>query len=206
VIEQTRVLAIGDVHGCAAALEALLGAVAPRAHDVVITLGDYVDCGIDSAGVIERLIRLSATCQLVPLRGNHEEMMTDARRGPELLDLWKQLGGDATLVSYAPEAEAPGLDRVPAEHWDFLDRTCRDLYETESHVFVHGGLGSVSKLLRPRWAGNGPDARRSDEATQAVRVVEERERRRRAISGPTRRDGGSLALILRHSSSTIRTA
>ena len=140
MIEQTRVLAIGDVHGSAAALEALLRVVAPGAHDLMITLGDYVDCGIDSARVIERLIGLSATCQLVPLRGNHEEMMMDARRGPELLELWKRLGGDATLTSYAPEADAPGLDWVPAHHWHFLDRTCRDLYETESHVFVHGEL------------------------------------------------------------------
>lgn len=76
---QPRVIAIGDVHGSAAALDALLTALAPAADDVVITLGDYVDRGVDSAGVIERLIGLSAACQLVPLRGNHEEMMMDAR-------------------------------------------------------------------------------------------------------------------------------
>ena len=94
--EQPRVLTIGDVHGCAAALEAHLGAAAPAAHDVVITLGNYVDGGIDSADVIERLIRLSVTCRLIPHRGNHEEMMIGTRRGPEFLDLWKRLGGDAT--------------------------------------------------------------------------------------------------------------
>jgi serine/threonine protein phosphatase 1 len=140
VIDQPRVIAIGDIHGSAAALDALLTAIAPAAEDLVITLGDYVDRGIDSAGVIERLIHLSATCQFIPLRGNHEEMMMDARRGPEYLDFWKRLGGDATLISYAPEEDAPGLDCVPAHHWHFLDHTCRDLYETESHVFAHGGL------------------------------------------------------------------
>lgn len=148
MLEPTRVFAIGDVHGSSAALDALLAAVAPVADDVVVTLGDYVDRGIDSAGVIERLIRLSATCRLIPLRGNHEEMMMDARRGPDFLDLWKRLGGDATLSSYAPEEDAPALDRVPAHHWHFLDSTCRDLYETDSHVFVHGGLDAALPLDR----------------------------------------------------------
>ena len=138
--DPTRVLAIGDIHGCAAALDALLTAVAPAADDLMITLGDYVDGGIDSAGVIERLIRLSSACRLVPLRGNHEEMMMDARRGPELLELWKRFGGDTTLISYAPEQDAPGLARVPPHHWHFLETTCRDLFETDSYVFVHGGL------------------------------------------------------------------
>jgi serine/threonine protein phosphatase 1 len=118
--ELTRVLAIGDVHGSAAALDALLGVVKPEANDVVITLGDYVDRGIDSAGVIEQLLHLSTKCQLIPLRGNHEEMMMDARRGPEFLDLWKRLGGDATLISYSPKEDAPTLERVPAHHWHFL--------------------------------------------------------------------------------------
>lgn len=140
MIAHSRVIAIGDIHGSAAALDALLTTIAPAADELIITLGDYVDRGIDSAGVIERLIRLSSVCQLIPLRGNHEEMMMDARRGPEYLDFWKKLGGDATLISYAPEEYAPGPDRVPAHHWHFLEHTCRDLHETESHVFAHGGL------------------------------------------------------------------
>jgi serine/threonine protein phosphatase 1 len=147
-MERSRVIAIGDVHGSAAALDALLRVVAPASDELVITLGDYVDRGLDSAGVIERLIRLSATCRLVPLRGNHEEMMMDARRGPEFLEFWKRLGGDSTIISYAPEEDAPGLDRVPAHHWHFLDHTCRDLYETDSHVFVHGGLDPSLPLGR----------------------------------------------------------
>jgi serine/threonine protein phosphatase 1 len=148
MIEGPRVVAIGDIHGSAAALDALLGLVAPTPDDVVITLGDYVDRGIDSAGVIERLIRLSGLCRLIPLRGNHEEMMMDSRRGREPLDLWKELGGDATLISYSPEEGAPDLERVPAHHWHFLDHICRDLYEMESHVFVHGGLDPSLPLDR----------------------------------------------------------
>lgn len=138
--EPSRVLAIGDIHGVASALDALLEVVAPSPDDLVITLGDYVDRGIDSAGVIERIIKLSARCQLVPLRGNHEEMMLDARRGPEFLELWKRLGGDTALMSYAPDEDAPGLERIPDSHWHLLEHTCRDIYESDSHLFVHGGV------------------------------------------------------------------
>ena len=65
----SRVLAIGDVHGCSRALDVLLALVAPTRDDLVVTLGDYVDRGVDSAGVIERLIRLSSNCRLVALAG-----------------------------------------------------------------------------------------------------------------------------------------
>jgi serine/threonine protein phosphatase 1 len=132
--------AIGDIHGCARALGTLLDFVAPPLGSTIVTLGDYVDRGLDSAGVIERLIRLSETHQLIPLRGNHEEFMMDARDGAEYLELWKRIGGDDALISYAPDHLAPGLDVVPQSHWDFLDFACRDLYETDTHFFVHGGV------------------------------------------------------------------
>ncbi|MGL4552234.1 MAG: metallophosphoesterase, partial [Gemmataceae bacterium] len=79
-----RTLAIGDIHGYSATLDALLQAVAPAADDRVVTLGDYVDRGPDSRGVIDRLIALHATGRLIPLFGNHDEMMLEglAEDGP----------------------------------------------------------------------------------------------------------------------------
>lgn len=145
--DNARILAIGDVHGCSRALDALLLAVAPTADDVVVTLGDYVDRGPDSAGVIDRLIRLATTCHLVPLRGNHEEMMMDARRSPELLSLWQACGGKTALASYGSGGgDAPSLASVPDAHWAFLDRACRDLYQTVDHFFVHGGVDTALPL------------------------------------------------------------
>ena len=140
MLAHPRTFAIGDVHGCSHALDALLAAVTPMPDDVIITLGDYVDRGPDSAGVIERLIRLSNTHQLIPLRGNHEEMMMDARRSPELLNLWIDCGGARTLLSYGSTQDAPDLATVLNSHWSFLDITCRDLYQTDNHFFVHGGV------------------------------------------------------------------
>jgi serine/threonine protein phosphatase 1 len=67
-----RTIAIGDIHGCSDALAALIDAVAPCPHDIVVTLGDYIDRGPNSRGVVDRLIALAGQCQLVTLLGNHE--------------------------------------------------------------------------------------------------------------------------------------
>ncbi len=90
-----RILAIGDIHGCSVALDALLAVVQPQADDLLITIGDYVDRGPDSSGVIQRLLKLQKTHNLVALRGNHEVMMLAARGGPEELAEWLECGGPA---------------------------------------------------------------------------------------------------------------
>jgi serine/threonine protein phosphatase 1 len=135
-----RTLAIGDVHGCSRALWALLDAVKPTPGDLIVTLGDYVDRGPDSFGVIDQLLTLHRAGGLVPLRGNHEEMMLDARRGEETLSGWLECGGSRTLASYSPLGGAGQMADVPDEHWDFLENVCVDWYETDTHVFAHGNV------------------------------------------------------------------
>lgn len=132
-----RVLAIGDIHGCSAALDALLAAVQPTSTDVIVTLGDYVDRGPDSKGVIDRLMALARTHELVPLIGNHDQMMLDAREG-RACD-WLVGYGLPTLASYAAPGAAASLDDVPEAHWTFLGG-CRDFHETTAHIFVHANL------------------------------------------------------------------
>ena len=143
---EPRILAIGDIHGCSRALESLLRAVDPMEGDVIITLGDYIDRGSDSSGVINRLIQLSASRHLIPLRGNHEEMMMDSRRGPELVQVWRRCGGNDALRSYGIADQSPDLTQVPSAHWDFLDHTCCDIYRTDEHFFVHGGVDAELPL------------------------------------------------------------
>ncbi|MBE9226410.1 metallophosphoesterase [Phormidium sp. LEGE 05292] len=53
-----RILAIGDIHGCAIAFDHLLSVIQPQPEDQIVTLGDYVDRGLDSKGAIDRLITL----------------------------------------------------------------------------------------------------------------------------------------------------
>ncbi len=68
-------------------------------------LGDYVDRGPDSKGVIDYLLELESRCQLVSLRGNHEIMMLRAREDRSALPEWLGCGGDATLVAQNSQVE-----------------------------------------------------------------------------------------------------
>jgi serine/threonine protein phosphatase 1 len=135
-----RTIAIGDVHGCSRALEALLAVIRSRPEDVIVTLGDYINRGPDSRGVLDRLIALERRCNLVPLLGNHDQQLLAALAAEpgamfDLLDM----GGRATLASYGAPGDrvtAADLARIPAEHVAFLERG-RDYYETDTHIFVH---------------------------------------------------------------------
>jgi len=131
-----RTLAIGDVHGCFAALTALAAHVPFRPDDTLVTLGDYVDRGPDSHAVLDWLIAYNKTGRLVALRGNHEIMMLDACDGEVQLGEWLACGGDATLASYSPFGDSGRLIDVPDAHWKFLDETLPH-HEIASHFFVH---------------------------------------------------------------------
>ena len=128
-----RLIAIGDIHGCSVALRALIEAIDPGPKDVVVTLGDYVDRGPDSRGVIDELIKLGKRTQLVSLLGNHEEMMLNVIRAGEPHHNWIRFGGVDTLESYGFDG---GLDFLPPEHEQFFD-SLGDYFATEDYFFVH---------------------------------------------------------------------
>ncbi len=132
-----RVLAIGDIHGCFRALTTLAIAACIEHDDVLVTIGDYVDRGPNSNAVLDWLIARSQQGKLVALRGNHELMMLRARDDPGRIEDWLANGGVATLLSYSPLGDAGNLGDVPDKHWQFLEESCRDWFETESHFFVH---------------------------------------------------------------------
>jgi serine/threonine protein phosphatase 1 len=142
-----RTLAVGDVHGCSTALDAVLAAVRPAADDLLIFLGDYVDRGPDSRGVIDRLLALRQAHRVVALRGNHELMMWRARADRSEFRMWCSVGGAQTLASYGKfPGRAGGLADVPDAHWEFLERTCMDYYETDTHIFAHAGVDPGAPL------------------------------------------------------------
>lgn len=130
-----RTFAIGDIHGCHKALTALVDALELQPEDTVVTLGDYVDRGPDSKSVVDFLIELSEKCELVPLKGNHEQLMEFACDSDIDRMMWLNAGGVATLMSYGES----NLADFPDSHWRFYDSL--ELYhETETHIFVHGGV------------------------------------------------------------------
>ena len=95
-----RTLAIGDIHGSSAALKALADFVDFAPDDVIITLGDYIDRGPDSKGVIDFLIELRKSHQVITLKGNHEIMMENARISDQELYFWLLNGGEAAMESF----------------------------------------------------------------------------------------------------------
>jgi serine/threonine protein phosphatase 1 len=141
-----RYLAIGDIHGYADVLRQLLEFVQPQPEDRIITLGDYVDRGPDSHGVLDQLIALHATGQLVALRGNHDVMMLKASQGGDDLQGWIYCGGRETLVSYGDTFAQGFLGEVPDAHWKFLEEDCVDWYEIDTHFFVHAQVDPDAPL------------------------------------------------------------
>ncbi|CAN5896705.1 metallophosphoesterase family protein [soil metagenome] len=128
-----RLIAIGDIHGCSKALDALLDAVAPGPEDTVVTLGDYINRGPDSRGVLDRLIALNRQCRLVPILGNHDQTLLDVYAGRAPIYWLFDMGGIATLDSYGTGRD---LHLIPEAHFEFLSG-CRNYYETDTHIFLH---------------------------------------------------------------------
>jgi serine/threonine protein phosphatase 1 len=149
------IYAVGDIHGCLDLLIRLEAAIEIDAEafpgpKLLILLGDYVDRGPDSAGVIDHLMRPPpAGCERACLVGNHEAMMLDFLLAPRTRHLWLQNGGLDTLRSYGADVDAiPDLSRgelrdmvemhVPAEHLDFLTRLSFSI-SLPDVLFVHAG-------------------------------------------------------------------
>lgn len=147
-----RVYAIGDIHGCVKPLKKLLKAIAAdlEGHDgksTLVFLGDYIDRGPDSAGVVERLLSddLPGTRQHF-LLGNHEMALLDALEGKALG--WLAYGGIQTLESYgvskrelfaSPSVKKLIARHVPETHLDFF-RSLRTHKKIGDYLFVHAGI------------------------------------------------------------------
>jgi serine/threonine protein phosphatase 1 len=176
-----RLIAIGDIHGRAAKLKRLLEAVTPRREDRFVFLGDYVDRGEDSKGVIECLLSLRAESpHSVFIRGNHDQMFLDVlaelgiRTGPRLrdisaayrsyaaasdLDIFLSNGGEATLASY----DRDGQVDLPTDHLAFLEDT-RLFWYCTPYIFVHAGVEPDTPLEEQdpfvmMWRRNAPPGR-----------------------------------------------
>jgi serine/threonine protein phosphatase 1 len=131
--------AIGDLHGRLDVLDACLAKLGRREPGKIVFLGDYIDRGPDSRGVVERLMAGSQDHhEWVVLKGNHEEMAMQAHGGLFQMKWWTENGGDATLRSYGSERIDPAhlrwMDQLPLAHTD------------ERRLYVHAGIKH-----RKRW-------------------------------------------------------
>lgn len=159
----TRVYAVGDIHGCLDQLRALHGLIlADRARDaagggaaarqVLVYLGDYVDRGAESRAVVELLASDPLPgFERVFLRGNHEDFLLRFLERGEDAAAWMLNGGDATLRSYGVDPDAPNRDpgprglraalsaAIPEHHLRFFCGLRLSHVEGD-YLFVHAGL------------------------------------------------------------------
>jgi serine/threonine protein phosphatase 1 len=144
-----RTSAIGDIHGESILLAELLDLLHSKARpgDTLVFLGDYIDRGPDSRGVIERVLaeRERWPGPVVTLMGNHESMLLANLRGrkPEAFERFLYyMGGRPLAASYDAEPNLVSFSaRFPSEHYRFL-QSLRLQYEDEHGIYVHAGIPS----------------------------------------------------------------
>jgi serine/threonine protein phosphatase 1 len=155
--EGIRIYAIGDIHGCADLLEALLLEIDadctlyPPRRPIVVFLGDYIDRGPTSREVLDLLLGCERTKETIFLRGNHDSFVHRFLSEPAVLDEWRLCGGLETLVSYGlkPSINPDGLEQarlakelaksIPKRHLEFLESLSLS-FNCGDFLFVHAGI------------------------------------------------------------------
>jgi serine/threonine protein phosphatase 1 len=155
LVEDAAIYVIGDLHGrcdCLRAAHRWIDADRarlPRNATREIYLGDFIDRGPESCGVIDALIARAAGVDCRFLRGNHERVIIDFLAGRIDLGSWRSIGGYETILSYGQDprllshlgeaAATVFARRLPVAHRAFLD-ALRDTYAVERYFFVHAGV------------------------------------------------------------------
>ena len=146
-----RSYVIGDIHGCLEELGYLIEGLPLEAGDRLIFLGDYIDRGPDSKGVISFLLELEKTSyEPIFLKGNHEDMLLsylglNGQHG----DMFLYNGGKATLASYGFSSPIPAGDEalclIPSTHLEFYEKLA-SYYIMEPFLCVHAGIHPLKTL------------------------------------------------------------
>ncbi|MCE9522371.1 MAG: serine/threonine protein phosphatase [Alphaproteobacteria bacterium] len=148
------VVAIGDVHGRLDLLEMLwhqidaASRLSSARHRTLIFLGDYIDRGLYSAELVDRLLEGFPGFETIYLKGNHDETLLRFLTDPTIGDVWRNFGGLETLRSYGV-SHAPGkswsqirsefADAIPKSHVDFF-KNLKLHVTVGDYLFVHAGL------------------------------------------------------------------
>lgn len=153
----TRVYAIGDIHGRADLLDRMFERIAEDTSDApgdkhVVYLGDYIDRGRDSKGVIERVTKRGPSgCTPHYIKGNHDAALLDFLDEPETYRVWRSFGAAETLLSYGVRpplydskeqriaARDALLNAIPRDHLAFF-RALELKITLGDYVFVHAGI------------------------------------------------------------------
>lgn len=173
-----KYFAVGDIHGEIEKLELMIHQIKERYKkgDKVVFLGDYIDRGLHSKEVINRIIELKEELYIIPLMGNHELMLLDYLSGIHER-LWLMNGGIQTLQSYGGwanmESEEFNDIYFPHRHFTFM-LELKKYYETDNIIFVHAGIYSEELPLHKTpdeyllWSRDLSNIHREVELTKTV--------------------------------------
>jgi len=164
----SRLIAVGDIHGCLAELQTMLDYLKPTVEDRFVFVGDYVDRGLNSAGVLDLLIEFREKFpKSIFLRGNHEDMFLSFIKLKGMygefylqnggLKYFQELGIEEHVESYR-DRRCDMVDRIkpsisvedfkakiPSKHLEFILATERH-YQDGKFFFVHAGLNNWKTL------------------------------------------------------------
>jgi diadenosine tetraphosphatase ApaH/serine/threonine PP2A family protein phosphatase len=140
MIDNERIFIVGDIHGCLDMLKRLMERIDwDPEDDALIFLGDYIDRGKDSKGVVDYIMSiLKSSPNVHCLMGNHEKIFIDFLSGGDLSNFFLN-GGDKTLSSYGVENEWNMDALIPAEHLSFL-HSLLFWVELKDYFVVHAGF------------------------------------------------------------------
>ncbi len=146
----SRRIVIGDIHGCLKTLQELLEKkILVTEQDQLYFVGDYIDRGPDSKGVLDYLIGMKRNgFKMVFIRGNHEEMLIESFSSEAFFHPWIYNGGGKTLESFGISQEEylelPGDRKLPKKYMEFLSHTTY-FVELDKVFIVHAGFNFNDK-------------------------------------------------------------
>jgi len=136
-----RIFAVGDIHGCLSKIRRLIEIIpVDDREDTLLFIGDYIDRGPDSRGVVDYILSLRKQfSHVVCLCGNHEDMLLAYITEGRDREIYLINGGDATLLSYGLSPSPWDTPTLPDDHMAFFTDLLT-FYETPDYIFVHAGL------------------------------------------------------------------
>jgi serine/threonine protein phosphatase 1 len=162
-LQPHRLYVIGDIHGCADLLDQMIGeitndlAARPVRDSLVVTVGDYVDRGSDSRGVVERLLGNPFPTRFIALKGNHEVLLEAFLDKPQTGESWRGVGGIETMASYGlpvrslirrkeyAAAASALAQAIPPDHFAFL-ASLRHSLSVGRYFICHAGVNPKVSL------------------------------------------------------------
>lgn len=130
---------ITDIHGCRLTFQKLLEKVKFSDEDKLFLLGDYIDRGPDSKGVISDIMYMQKQgIQIECIRGNHEDQMLLAKNNPSEAVQWWRWGGKETTASFGYSLPSE-IKKIPNKYWKWLNDLPHYI-EEDNYIMVHAGL------------------------------------------------------------------